>query len=225
MNFLQKIRVIWQKINIIQRALLLAVVLTFIIITALLVYWARKPDMRMLYQGLAPEEASKITEKISDKGIVYKLRNGGTSIYVPKEHVYQLRLDMAREGLLSDQQSGYKIFDKEKIGISPFVQNVNLKRALQEELAKSIQMIDGVVHARVHIVSAEQSLFSPGAGNPTASVVIRQNPGYRISALNIAAITNLVASSVEGLSSENVTLIDSQGHLLSSQSRRTPSFP
>jgi len=221
MNFLQKIRVIWQKINIIQRALLLAVVLTFIIITALLVYWARKPDMRMLYQGLAPEEASKITEKISDKGIVYKLRNGGTSIYVPKEHVYQLRLDMAREGLLSDQQSGYKIFDKEKIGISPFVQNVNLKRALQEELAKSIQMIDGVVHARVHIVSAEQSLFSPGAGNPTASVVIRQNPGYRISALNIAAITNLVASSVEGLSSENVTLIDSQGHLLSSRSDQT----
>jgi len=221
MNFLQKIRVIWQKISIIQRALLLAVVLTFIFITALLVYWARKPDMRVLYRGLAPEEASKITEKISDKGIVYKLRDGGTSIYVPKENVYQLRLDMAKEGLPSDQQSGYKIFDKEKIGISPFVQNVNLKRALEEELAKSIQMIDGVIHARVHIVSSEQNLFTPGASNPTASVVIRLKPGYRISALNIAAVTNLVASSVEGLSPENITLIDSQGHLLSTQSDQT----
>src|SRR3972149_6552959 len=208
MGFLQKIRVIWQKISVIQRALLFAIVLTFVFITALLVYWARKPDMRVLYQGLTPEEASKITEKISDKGVVYKLRDGGTSIYVPKENVYQLRLDMAREGLPSAQQSGYKIFDKEKIGVSPFVQNVNLKRALQEELAKSIQMIDGVVHARVHIVSSEQTLFTPEASNPTASVVLKLKPGYRISSLNIAAITNLVASSVEGLSPEGVTIID-----------------
>ena len=80
MSFLQKIRVVWQKIGLIQRVLLLAIVSTFIIITALLVHWARKPDMRLLYQGLAPEEASKITEKIGDKGIAYKLRDGGTSI-------------------------------------------------------------------------------------------------------------------------------------------------
>jgi flagellar M-ring protein FliF len=218
MGFFQKIGAVWQKIGIVQRALLVAIVLTFVIVGAMLAYWVRRPDMRMLYQELAPEEASQITEKINEKGIAYALRNGGTSVYVPKEQVYQLRLDMAKEGLPTGEQSGYKIFDNEKIGISPFVQSVNLKRALQEELAKSIQMIDGVVHARIHIVSSEQTLFTSEAGKTTASVALRLKPGYRLSALNIAAITHLVSGSVEGLTSDNVTVIDSQGRLLSSES-------
>lgn len=221
MNFFQKISAIWQKIGLVQRALLIALFLTFVAAGALLTYWARRPDMRMLYQEIAPEEAAKITEKISDKGIVYELRNGGTSIYVPREQVYQLRLDMAKEGLPIGEQGGYKIFDNEKIGISPFVQSVNLKRALQEELAKSIQMIDGVVHARIHLVSPEQTLFTPDAGKTTASVVLRLRPGYKLSTLNIAAITHLVSGSVEGLTSENVTVIDSQGNLLSRESDPT----
>ncbi|NIP28575.1 MAG: flagellar M-ring protein FliF [Phycisphaerae bacterium] len=221
MSFFQKIGAIWQKVSIVQRALLIAIVLTFVVIGVLLTNWARRPDMRMLYQQLSPEEASKITEKISEKDIVYELRNGGTSIFVPKEKVYQLRLDMAKEGLASGEQGGYKIFDNEKIGVSPFVQSVNLKRALQEELAKSIQMIDGVVHARVHMVTPEQTLFTSEAGQTTASVILRLKPGYRLSALNIAAITNLVSGSVEGLNSDNVTVIDSQGRLLSTQSDNT----
>ena len=217
MNFFQKISAVWQKIGLVQRALLIGLLLTFIAAGVMLTYWARRPDMRMLYQEIAPEEASKITEKISEKGIVYELRNGGTSIYVPKEQVYQLRLDMAKEGLPIGEQGGYKIFDNEKIGISPFVQSVNLKRALQEELAKSIQMIDGVVHARIHIVSPEQTLFTSDAGKTTASVVLRLRAGYKLSSLNIAAITHLVSGSVEGLTSDNVTVVDSQGHLLSSK--------
>ncbi|MHC4425251.1 MAG: flagellar basal-body MS-ring/collar protein FliF, partial [Planctomycetota bacterium] len=220
MGFFQKIGAVWQKIGVVQRALLVAIVLTFVIVGAMLTYWVRRPDMRMLYQELAPEEASQITEKINEKGIAYTLRNGGTTIYVPKEQVYQLRLDMAKEGLPTGEQSGYKIFDNEKIGISPFVQSVNLKRALQEELAKSVQMIDGVVHARIHIVSSEQTLFTSEAGKTTASVVLRLRPGYRLGALNIAAITHLVSGSVEGLTSDNVTVIDSQGRLLSSESDR-----
>jgi len=221
MDFFQKIVAVWQKVSLVQRALLIAIVLTLIVVGALLTNWARQPDMRMLYQELSPEEASKITEKISEKNVAYELRNGGTTIYVPKEKVYQLRLDMAREGLAAGEQGGFKIFDKEKIGVSPFVQNVNLKRAVQEELAKSIQMVDGIVLARVHIVTPEQTLFTSEAGRTTASVVLRLKPGYKVSALNIAAITNLVSGSVEGLTSENVTVIDSQGRLLSSQSDQT----
>jgi flagellar M-ring protein FliF len=221
MSFFQKIGLIWQKVSLVQRALLIAVILTFIIISAVLVQWARTPNMRMLYHGLSPEDAAKITDKISEKNIPYELRGGGTAIYVPEEQVYQLRLDMAKEGLTVGQQSGYKIFDNEKIGISPFVQNVNLKRALQEELAKSIQMIDGVIHARVHIVSPESAIgviFASETGKTTASVVLRLRPGYSLSASNVAAITNLVAGSVEGLRSENVTIVDSQGRLLSNNS-------
>ncbi len=221
MSFLQKIALTWQKVSLIHRALLVAVGLTFIIVAALLVRWAREPDMRMLYQNLSPAEASKITEKISEKDIPYKLSDGGTTIYVPQENVYQLRLDMAKEGLPVGEQSGYRIFDDEKIGVSPFVQNVNLKRALQEELAKSIQMIDGVSHARVHIVSSEQQLFVAEAAQTTASVVLRLRPGYKLSASNIAAITHLVSGSVKGLTAEKVTVIDSQGRLLSGSSDQT----
>ncbi len=221
MGFFLKIRTIWQKIGVVQRAMLAAIVLTFAIIVGFLVHWAQRPDMRMLYQELAPEEASQIVEKISEKGIAYELRNGGTTIFVPKESVYQLRLDMAKEGLPAGEQGGYKIFDNEKIGVSPFVQSVNLKRALQDELAKSIQMIDGVEHARVHIVRSEQTLFTSEAGKTTASVVLRLKPGYRLSGSNIAAITHLVSGSVEGLTTEGVTVIDSQGRLLSGQADQT----
>jgi len=221
MNFFQKIGAVWQKTSLVQRALLIAVVLTFVIVGALLIYWVRRPDMRILYRELSPEEASKITEKISEQGIAYELRAGGTSIYVPEKKVYQLRLDMAKEGLPEGGQQGYRIFDNERIGISPTVQNINLKRALEEELAMSIQMINGVVHARVHIVSTERTLFTSQGEETTASVFLRLQPGYRVSALNIAAITHLVAGGVEGLKSEDVTVIDSEGRLLSYKSDQT----
>ena len=218
MDFLQKLIAVWQKVNLVQRVVLVAVVAASTVAAVLLVHWARRPDMRMLFQDLPPAEASKITDKISGKGIAYELREGGTAVYVPQEQVYQLRLDLAKDGLPGSEQSGYKLFDDEKIGISPFVQNVNLKRALQDELAKSIQMIDGVVHVRVHIVSPEQQLFATEAGQTSASVILRLKPGYRLSATNIAAITHMVSGSVKGLKSEDVTIIDSEGNLLSSQS-------
>jgi flagellar M-ring protein FliF len=110
------------------------------------------------------------------------------------------------------------LFDNEKIGISPFVQNVNLTRALQDELAKSIQMIDGVMHARVHIVSSDQTHFNPSQQQTSASVVLKLKAGYRLNNTNIAAIANLVSGSVEGLKTESVTIVDSDGRLLSSQS-------
>ena len=140
MSFFQKLALIWQKISLVHRALLFAVFMTFALVGGLLVHWARKPDMRLLYQNLSREEASNIVEKISGAGVSYELQDGGTTIYVPDNQVYQLRLDMAKEGLPKGEHVGYKLFDSEKIGVSPFVQNVNLLRALQDELARSIQM-------------------------------------------------------------------------------------
>lgn len=218
MSFFEKIEAIWKNVSIVQRALLIAICLAVVIAGVSLSYWARRPDMRVLYSGLDPEEAAKITDKISDKGIVYKLASGGTTIYAPAQHISQLRLEMAKNGLPESGQKGYGIFDDEKIGISPFVQNINLKRALQDELAKSIQMIDGVGHARIHIVSSDRTLFSSNSSNTSASVVLRMKPGFRLSGSNIAAITHLVAGSVEGLDSQKVTIVDSSGNLLSSES-------
>jgi flagellar M-ring protein FliF len=217
MDVLQKILLIWRKISLMQRALLAAVAVASLLVGSLLIHWARRPDMRMLYQDLSPAEASKITDKISEKEIPYELRDSGTTIYVPSQHVYQLRLDLAKDGLPAGEQSGYKLFDDEKIGVSPFVQNINLKRALEDELAKSIQMIDGVAHTRVHIVNPDQAVFVTETEQTTASVVLRLKPGYRLSATNIAAITHMVSGSVKGLKTENVTIIDSEGNLLSGQ--------
>jgi flagellar M-ring protein FliF len=218
MDFFQKIIAVWRNVNIVQRALLIAIALTVAAGAFLLFRWSRRPDMKLLYRDLAPDEASKITDKISERDIPYELKRGGTAIYVPQEHVYQLRLDMAKEGLPEGSQKGYKIFDNAKIGVSPKVQDINLQRALQEELAKSIQMIDGVLHARVHIVTPEHSIFTSDQSSTTASVALRIRPGYELSSSSIAAITHLVAGAVESLKPENVTVVDSNGRLLSRRS-------
>lgn len=215
MSFFQKTAILWQNIGIVQRALLASMVLAALLVSGLFIYWARIPEMKVLYSGLDPEEAAKITDKISEKGIVYKLSSAGTTIYVPQQHVSQLRLDMAKEGLPGTGQKGYSLFDDEKVGVSPFVQNVNLKRALQEELAKSIQMIDGVTHARVHIVCPENNYFSSSKSQTSASIILRLRPGCMLSPQNVAAICHIVTGSVEGLKAENVTIVDSQGRLLS----------
>jgi flagellar M-ring protein FliF len=217
MNFLQKALAVWRNVNIVQRALLVAITLTLGAVIFFLARWVQSPDLSLLYSDLDPADASKIVDKISEKNIPYQLGSGGTSIYVPKDKVYQLRLDMAKEGLPAGSQNGYKLFDDEKIGVSPFVQNVNLQRALQDELAKSIQMIDGVLFCRVHIVSSEQSVFVTDKPRTSASVVLKLKAGFHLSSFNIAAITHLVAGSVDGLKAENVTVVDSEGRLLSNQ--------
>jgi len=173
--------------------------------------------MRLLYRELSAEEASAIVDKISELNVPYELRGGGTSIYVPDEQVYQLRLNMAKEGLPKGGKSGYEIFDNEKIGVSPLVQQINYNRAMQDELAKTIQMIDGVEFARVHLVRPEETLFAGEAQETSASVVLRIRPGWQISGASVAAITNLVAGAIDGLKSEKVTVVNSQGHLLTSQ--------
>ena len=217
MDILARINAIWQNISFVQRTILITAVISALLISGLVAHWVAKPDMRLLYHDLQPDNASKIADKISEKGIPYELRNGGTAIYVPKNSVYQLRLDMAKEGLADSDKGGYKLFDNEKIGVSPFVQNINLKRALEDELAKSIQMIDGIVSARVHIVNSKQKIFDSQSDKTSASVVLKLRGGDKLSGTNISAISNLVAGAIEGLDAKNVTIIDSQGRLLSGQ--------
>ncbi len=218
MSLFQKINAVWQKIGVVQRAMLIAIVMACVIIGGLLTHWATKADMQMLYGKLEPEEAGNIVDKISEMNIEYELRGGGSSIWVPKEHVYQLRLNMAKEGLLGGGNEGYEIFDNQGIGISPVVQQLNLTRALQDELSKTIRMIDGVVSVRVHIVRPEETLFSGSDQKATASVSIQMRPGWTIGQGSVVAITNIVANATDGLQPENVTVIDSKGNMLTSKS-------
>ena len=157
---IQNFQQVWQRMGLIQRVLLLGVLLGCIGAVALLVGWARKPDMSLLYSGLTPEEASKIVEKINEEDIPHELADGGTTIKVPVDKVYSLRLMMASHGLPAGGEGGYQILDKEKIGASPFTQRVNYVRAIEGELVKTVNLLDGVIGARVHIVRPEASLFA-----------------------------------------------------------------
>ncbi len=213
----QSIVEVWRRASMLQRILLLSVVLACVGGGVLLVNWARRPQMCLLYSGLSPEEAAKIVEKIRDADVRYELRSGGTAIYVPEDQAYSLRLTMAAQGLPTGDQSGYRILDDEKIGASPFTQRVNYRRALEGELARTIQMLEGVVAARVHIASPEPSLFVGRRKDASATVALRLAAGHSLSRANVAAIVHLVAGSVEGLSAKNVVVVDSQGNLMSGE--------
>ena len=215
-NFVQNLRDAWQRTGLVQRVVLLAVLLAAGGATALLVGWARTPSLALLYSGLAPEEASRIVEKVRDAGVPYELRSGGSSVYVPEEKVYSLRLELAGQGLPAGDQRGYRILDDEKLGTSPFTQRLNYRRALEGEVGKSIQVMEGVTSARVHIVRPENTLFGGQDKASSATVVLKLKPGWRLAAGNVAAIVHLVAGSVENLKPQDVVVVDSAGTLLTS---------
>lgn len=216
MGLFDKINSVWQKVGLVQRALLAAIVIACVLTAVLLTRWAARPEMRLLFGNLTLEQAAKIADKISEQNIPYEIRGGGGSIFVPAEKVHELRAALAKEGLLPrDGDPGYEIFDNEKLGVSPLVQKLNYNRALQGELARTIQVFEGIEYARVHIVRPEQTMFTGSEQKASASVMLQLKPGWRVSPSTIAAITNLVAGAVEGLSAEQVTVADSQGHMLS----------
>jgi flagellar M-ring protein FliF len=213
---LQKINAVWQRIGLVQRAVLAAAIIACVITAGLLTHWAARPEMRLLYGNLSPEQASVIADKVSQKNITCKLGAGGTSVYVPVEKIYELRAALAKDGVSpKDGEPGYEIFDNEKLGVSPLVQKMNYTRALQGELAKTIQFFDGVEYARIHIVRPDQTMFTGDGKVASASVMLKLKPGWRLSSAAATSITSLVAGAVEGLKSEQVTIADSQGNLLS----------
>ena len=219
MGIFQNINAVWQKIGLMQRALLVAIVLACVITGALLTQWATRPEMRLLFGNLDIDESSRIAEKIGEKNVPYEIRNGGRSLFVPADQLYTLRAALARDGLIPKSgEPGYELFDNEKIGVSPLVQKMNYNRALQGELAKTIQVFDGIEFARVHIVRPEQTMFTAGGEKASASVMVRVRPGWKINPVTITAIQNLVAGAVEGLGPEQVTIADSNGTMLSSSS-------
>jgi len=214
-NSLQTVLDAWRQMGLVQRVMVISVLLACVGAGWLLIGWARQPHMALLYSGLDPKDASEVVSKIQDADVPYDLKDGGTSIYVPAGKVYALRLELAGEGLPAGDRQGYRILDSEKIGTSPFTQHVNYIRALEGELAKTISLINGVAHARVHIVRAESRLFRKDDGGASATVAVRVQPGRRLSAGNVAAIVHLVAGSVDHLEPEDVVVVDSQGTLLS----------
>jgi len=177
--------------------------------------WATRVRYGVLFSGLRVEDAAPIVEALDGRHVPYRLAAGGTSIAVPAERVDQLRLELAGEGLPRGGGVGFEIFDKPSFGLSDFVQNVNYRRALERELARTIQGLDVVDSARVHLALPPKTLFADERREPSASVVVRLKSARSLSSNQVRAIGHLVASGVEGLDPARVSVIDGTGRMLS----------
>jgi flagellar M-ring protein FliF len=169
----------------------------------------------VLYAGLEPEEAGKVLEKLEQRNISYRLGAGGGTIMVPTGKVYAARIELASDGLPRSGSVGFEIFDKTVFGMTEFLQKVNYRRALEGELSQTIMQMEEVEGVRVHIVVPDNALFREDQQPATASVVLRTNPARTLSQRHVEGIAYLVASAVEGLEPDRVTIIDSRGTLLS----------
>lgn len=206
---------IFNKLTIQQRLMLGGIGVVAVILLIFILVAFNEPSYTTLYSNLAPEEASQVVDYLNNQKIQYKLEDNGNTISVPKTVVYEVRLALAGKGIPSTGMIGYEIFDKNTIGMSEFMQKLNFKRALEGEIARTIIQQEGIENARVHIVTPEKAVFKDDQKKATASVVLKLRSNYTLPESSIFAITNLVASSVEGLEIGNVTIIDNKGRLLS----------
>jgi flagellar M-ring protein FliF len=171
------------------------------------------PQMTTLFTDLSLEDSSGIIKDLERQGIPYEMRNEGSVIMVPKDKVTRLRMKLAEGGLPKGGGVGYEIFDKsDALGTTSFVQNINHLRALEGELARTIRGIDRVQAARVHLVLPERPLFSRETPEPSASIVVRVRGS--LEPAQIRAIRHLVASAVNGLKPQRVSIVDEAGQLL-----------
>jgi flagellar M-ring protein FliF len=182
--------------------------------------WERESGFRPLYTGLSPEDAGMVVQKLKESSTPYRLLNNGATIAVPDDKVAELRLEMAGAGLPKNGRIGFELFDKTNFGITEFAEHVNYRRALEGELERSVMSVAEVEQARVHISLPQESVFTEARQPAKASVLVKIHHGASLPETAIPAITNLVASAVEGLAPENVSVLDMRGNLLN-RPRRT----
>lgn len=179
---------------------------------AVMFLWANQVDYSTLYSDLSPGDAGEIVSTLKEQRIPYKLTAGGTSLMVPTDKVYELRLSLANSGLPAGGHVGFEIFDSNSFSTTEFVQRLNYQRALQGELERTISDFKEVDRARVLLVIPEESLFIEDSKSPSASVSLKlKSP---LSPEKVSGIVHVVASAVEGLSADQVTVVETGGKVL-----------
>ena len=172
-------------------------------------------EERLLFRHLEHDEAARVVEGLQAEKIAYRLAEGGGAIYVPAAQVHEARIRLAGRGLPGGGSPGFEIFDDAGFGVSDFVNRVNFQRALQGEMARSIEQLESVERARVQVAIPERRGFVSSRSNPaSASVVVRLRPGAELLPSQAQGVVHLVASSVEGLDPARVTVVDDRGRLL-----------
>ncbi|MBX3043843.1 MAG: flagellar M-ring protein FliF [Candidatus Kapabacteria bacterium] len=205
------------KLGIVQKAAIVIIPALVVFALAYFLISTGTKEQAVLFSGLEGADAGKITENLKERGIKYQIKDNGATITVDKNIVMDTRLALAAEGLPETSVVGYELFDQTNLGMSEFVQKLNHKRALEGELSKTIGSIEEIKKARVHIVVPERALFTEDQKIPTASVTLQLRSGRNLSSKIVEAIQTLVATSVEGMATNNVSVIDHKGKLLSIQ--------
>lgn len=182
-----------------------------------LFYWSQKEDQMLLFGNLEPDSAQEIVAELNNRGINYRLDEGGRSIYVSSDRVHELRLDLAPMGGGFNNVQGYELFDTNALGMTDFMQEVNKKRALEGEIARSINSLEQVEFSRIHIVMPERSPFDETATEASASVILNLKQNRSLSPEQIEGISALIAGSVEELDPTNITILDQAGNRLTDE--------
>ncbi len=205
----------WNKFTFTQRMIIAGVAVLTVAGFIGLVIWLNQPNYKLLYSNLSHEDANRVVTILQKENIPYSLANDGTTVLVPAEQVYDLRIKVAGEGNLVGQGIGFEIFDQTKVGQTEFVQRINYMRALQGELARTISAFPSVETARVHLVLPERSLFVEDQMQPSASVVLQlKDPSREPDSKEIQSISNMMLMSVEGLEKSSLSITDSSGKVL-----------
>lgn len=179
------------------------------------VMWSRTPDYRVLFSNLSERDAGSVITTLQQMNVSYKTEAGGT-IMVPSDKVYDLRFKLASQGLPKGDAVGFELMDSPKLGMTQFQEQVTYQRALEGELSRTIEAIDTVSSARVHLAIPKPSVFIRDQQKPSASVLVDLYAGRSLDRAQVSAIVHLVASSVPELDPKNVTVVDQAGNLLTS---------
>ncbi|MBQ0212323.1 flagellar M-ring protein FliF [Proteus vulgaris] len=176
--------------------------------------WLQSPDYKVLYSNLSDKDGGEIVTQLTQMNVPYRLSQNGAAIMVPDNQVHELRLKLAQAGLPKGGAAGFELLDKEKFGISQFSEQINYQRALEGELARTIETLGPVQNARVHLALPKPSLFVREQKSPSASVTVGLLQGRALDEGQINAIVHIVASSVAGMPDSSVTIVDQSGKLL-----------
>jgi len=179
-----------------------------------LVAWRKEADFKPLFTNLAAEDAAGIIQKLKESGSEYRITEGGGTVLAPSTRINELRLMMAAAGLPKSGRIGFELFDKVNLGATEFTEHINYRRALEGELERTVMSLEEVEQARVHLTFPKDSVFLESQQPAKASVLVRIKPGKRLAPANVVAIDHLVASAVEGLSPDAVSVLDMNGNLL-----------
>ncbi len=197
-------------------ALLVSLAAAIALFVGLLI-WAKTPEYRVLFSNLAERDGGAVIASLQQMNVPYKMAEGGTAILVPADQVYDLRFKLAAQGLPKGGAVGFELMDTARLGMTQFQEHVAYQRALEGELARSIQSLSPVESARVHLAIPKPSVFIRDKQSPSASVLVNLHPGRALDAAQVSAIVHLVSSSVPELTPASVTVVDQAGNLLTAR--------